>query len=230
MCWVEEAQTISKISIHAPAWGATSSGMAGCHGHGDFNPRSRMGSDAYQALVSAQGDIFQSTLPHGERLWRRRSSESPVIFQSTLPHGERPPSLDSMPATRLFQSTLPHGERQSSGRIISPVKISIHAPAWGATRQRHRRRHRTSHFNPRSRMGSDEHRHDAGADLSISIHAPAWHQFQSTLPRGIPSPRHDAGADPFQSTLPHGERLQQRTAYSAMWTISSVTANNVLLR
>ena len=215
MCWVEEAQTISKISIHAPAWGATSSGMAGCHGHGDFNPRSRMGSDAYQALVSAQGDIFQSTLPHGERLWRRRSSESPVIFQSTLPHGERPPSLDSMPATRLFQSTLPHGERQSSGRIISPVKISIHAPAWGATRQRHRRRHRTSHFNPRSRMGSDEHRHDAGADLSISIHAPAW----GATPEGA-----------FQSTLPHGERLQQRTAYSAMWTISSVTANNVLLR
>ena len=77
------------------------------------------------------------------------------------------------------------------------VAISIHAPAWGATGSSRQRRERSNHFNPRSRMGSDENRilpatrryvfqstlpHGERPDLlapesketEISIHAPAW--------------------------------------------------------
>ena len=76
---------------------------------------------------------FQSTLPHGERLYIDGHYEIVKMFQSTLPHGERPPSsLSSMRiggfnlrshtgsdvdrygyflSVGVFQSTLPHGER-----------------------------------------------------------------------------------------------------------------------
>ena len=99
------------ISIHAPAWGATTVTRA----------------------VGAVGDVFQSTLPHGER-----------------------------PPTRAKEPTM--------------FDISIHAPAWGATRPQVRPTVLRD-FNPRSRMGSDDH--------AVAL-------------RG--------GDVLFQSTLPHGER------------------------
>ena len=77
------------------------------------------------------------------------------------------------------------------------LPVSIHAPAWGATRLRQTsswarrrfnprarvgrdaeraaeivRRHR---FNPRARVGRDPHRRAAGDGMgTVSIHAPAW--------------------------------------------------------
>ena len=79
----------SQISIHAPAWGATDKDEAETHfkefqstlPHGErqdcdaftvtsfrnFNPRSRMGSDACFASTLTGRYLFQSTLPHGER-------------------------------------------------------------------------------------------------------------------------------------------------------------------
>ena len=63
-----------------------------------------------------------------------------AIFQSTLPHGERLIPLSKVQIGREFQSTLPHGERQSAQRAaLKETFISIHAPTWGATyRQRER--------------------------------------------------------------------------------------------
>ena len=59
-------QLVGCISIHAPAWGAAKSHAA----------------HSFRAL-------FQSTLPHGERLLLPEDTMLIMSFQSTLPHGER---------------------------------------------------------------------------------------------------------------------------------------------
>ena len=143
------------------------------------------------------------------------------LFQSTLPHGERPLHWLSAGLCLRFQSTLPHGERLHLD-LVDPivVKISIHAPARGATLS----------------CGL------WAILIIISIHAPARgatskaeakryiELFQSTLPHGERpiadkrnscqihfNPRSRTGSDrvlasqahepyQFQSTLPHGER------------------------
>ena len=145
------------ISIHAPAWGATSA-LEERVSTLEFQSTLPHGERQYGTSVSSLVSLFQSTLPHGERptatgLSRVRLNFNPrsrmgsdqfgvlsvldgIEFQSTLPHGERPPSLDSKPSTRLFQSTLPHGERRT---IYWTYLLCL----W--------------YFNPRSRMGSDSH-------------------------------------------------------------------------
>ena len=102
---------LPEISIHAPARGAT-----------------------YDTTVAGFKCVFQSTLPRGER---RPSTPSLIIreiFQSTLPRGERPAACISISSAAIFQSTLPRGERPCSGpEYRNSDKISIHAPARGAT-------------------------------------------------------------------------------------------------
>ena len=58
-------------------------------------------------------------------------------------------------ARYVFQSTLPRGERRElDASELESMTISIHAPARGATLRSLRLRLQ-SHFNPRSREGSD---------------------------------------------------------------------------
>ena len=99
---------------------------------------------------------FQSTLPHGERPISELPYTPGQEFQSTLPHGERRGGLFQLAKVALFQSTLPHGERPNILNIFNiDRKISIHAPAWGATPALFISSPMTGDFNPRSRMGSD---------------------------------------------------------------------------
>ena len=53
-------------------------------------------------------------------------------------------------------------------------KISIHAPAWGATHGLHVIEERTRDFNPRARVGRDVNLVELVRRVGISIHAPAW--------------------------------------------------------
>ena len=100
-----------EISIHAPAWGATA------------------GSLRYSLRV-----IFQSTRPRGAR-------QRGVLPAPPLPHfnprarvGRDPMSDFSSCREATFQSTRPRGARlRYMGVRKILVKISIHAPAWGAT-------------------------------------------------------------------------------------------------
>ena len=56
----------------------------------------------------------------------------------------------------IFQSTLPRGERQTRSSWVHAVKrISIHAPARGATTSALCMTLDNFDFNPRSREGSD---------------------------------------------------------------------------
>ena len=164
------------ISIHAPAWGATCYHDPYERRHSNFNPRSRVGSDPSMIRTLAAPYTFQSTLPRGERPANCASTVSDASFQSTLPRGERQRGYGGGRLLRQFQSTLPRGERLPILSMIPYVsRISIHAPAWGATRHKRDKRGWIKYFNPRSRVGSD---------VSCWMVSFEFSTFQSTLPRG----------------------------------------------
>ena len=144
------------ISIHAPAKGATTYVFAKLRQVLHFNPRSREGSDNSRAINPRMIERFQSTLPRRERPavtgYRSRKNR----FQSTLPRRERRPSRIARTISVLFQSTLPRRERhilflqyfldcvfqstlprrerrQRVNVVDKLIRISIHAPAKGAT-------------------------------------------------------------------------------------------------
>ena len=124
-----------------------------------------------------------------------------------------------------FQSTRPRGARQVANRkvidtpgvsIHAPawgatrrvcggglrMRVSIHAPAWGATRRRLGHSRDLDSFNPRARVGRDVNAKDLKAlhTGDVSIHAPAWGAtFSSRL--SVSSRAR------FQSTRPRGARL-----------------------
>ena len=122
------------ISIHAPARGATTHGEPGMAtakfqstlprgerrysgleeyaDKGDFNPRSREGSDLVQVILLTQLIKFQSTLPRGERLTELAELSRTLRISIHAP---------ARGAT-AFPCMLSHSHT-----------ISIHAPARGAT-------------------------------------------------------------------------------------------------
>ena len=76
---------------------------------------------------------------------------------------------------KLFQSTLPRRERPlPEDHFPDDAPISIHAPAKGATTPLFLLPPVLTHFNPRSREGSDKSEEEL---LNASL------EFQSTLPR-----------------------------------------------
>ena len=143
------------VSIHAPAWGATSirSPFSSCSLFQSTLPRGeRLSTFQYSRIRP----LFQSTLPRGERrntlfiIYFRSlvSIHAPTLgatsawslrsyyewFQSTLPRGERLRFAATFTFLLLFQSTLPRGERRHETIItFAEVNVSIHAPTWGAT-------------------------------------------------------------------------------------------------
>ena len=147
--------------------------------------------------------MFQSTRPHGARRnaqaeaqhCERVSIHAPArgatcesvafwligSFQSTRPHGARPHSVDLPDLIWGFQSTRPHGARHFvyCGGSGSSI-VSIHAPARGATFSPGVRATTPRCFNPRARTGRD-----------------------------VTSPTGKSKTYKFQSTRPHGARLQR---------------------
>ena len=143
---------MSRISIHAPAWGATDTVVD----HADAG-RISIHAPAWGATITLDKDgqalEFQSTLPHGERPAHVGAAGDGDLFQSTLPHGERLKVSRRRPISPRFQSTLPHGERHDDDSVLLGSEYD---------------------FNPRSRMGSDQLDLVLGVRVLISIHAPAW--------------------------------------------------------
>ncbi len=123
------------------------------------------------------------------------------LFQSTLPRGERPVSPSTQYAVGNFNPRSREGSDALPIETKVSKKISIHAPARGATHRDPFSCASRAYFNPRSREGSD----------GLLIRSKSHHYgFQSTLPRGerrkarARTVRRGGG---FQSTLPRGERL-----------------------
>ena len=121
-----------------------------------------------------------------------------------------------------FQSTRPRGARPADFDIDAPkLRVSIHAPARGATLSSYDIHTLYDGFNPRARAGRDygiDHRHNlttcfnprarAGRDAIKQGNVRELIQFQSTRPRGARHPvgQSLAGAVGFQSTRPRGAR------------------------
>ena len=122
------------VSIHAPARGATTA--VTCQ------------------LVS---DVFQSTRPRGAR--RRCTSIAccALQFQSTRPRGARRLIRHDVEYLHVFQSTRPRGARHvTSMRAARRARVSIHAPARGATSRPIGIQRQIRSFNPRAREGRDD--------------------------------------------------------------------------
>ena len=99
-----------------------------------FNSRSRVGSDRPPPTTTATPSSFQFTLPRGERHSSAAASVLEEAFQFTLPRGERPEfPLRCLRAELCFNSRSRVGSDSSYCQEVLRQRVSIHAPAWGAT-------------------------------------------------------------------------------------------------
>ena len=189
---------------------------------------------------------FQSTRPRGARLWYLRylrqsrtvSIHAPAwgatcvaarhpscrqSFQSTRPRGARRASGFDIRANIEFQSTRPRGARllHHAAHALGD-EVSIHAPAWGATRNAQQAAAQRVRFqSTRPRGARRLRRGTANHQSHVSIHAPAWgatvrNQVARLMPisfnprarvgRDNPSVSAQLAAYAFQSTRPRGAR------------------------
>ena len=119
------------VSIHAPAWGATYSPGPKKPPPSCFNPRTRVGCDG-----------------------RARR-----VFVRTVDVSIHAPAWGATPA---------------ADRVQQLRLVSIHAPAWGATYLAVSDDDALYRFNPRTRVGCDIEWEFPGVTSWVSIHAPAW--------------------------------------------------------
>ena len=127
--------------------------------------------------------MFQSTRPRGARPAPKHVTLCAGGFQSTRPRGARPVRLrKTAQETTKFQSTRPRGARRIQPPTQGDRRVSIHAPTWGATREK-----------PNSVI-----------ILAVSIHAPTW----GATCRSQPTHRRSR----FQSTRPRGARQRPHTS------------------
>ena len=99
-----------------------------------FNPRSRMGSDEAEAeKAEAEASFNPRSRMGSDDIWRPR--ESWGLFQSTLPHGER--RVKFIWGFKRYAVSIhapAWGATKAHLRLCYTELVSIHAPAWGATR------------------------------------------------------------------------------------------------
>ena len=144
-----------RISIHAPAKGATVVSAGPILTVVDFNPRPREGSDLLQGwpfsrrtnfnprpregsdvklLSKAMGCSISIHAPAKGATLQTVFSRTVVEFQSTPPRRERHTLGQLLFYLHQFQSTPPRRERLVVLCVSSTfLNISIHAPAKGAT-------------------------------------------------------------------------------------------------
>src|SRR5690606_12602028 len=152
-----------RVSIHAPAWGATST--AGWRGRerSSFNPRARVGRDPFPWVKARWAASFQSTRPRGAR---RRDAGRAVRATRVSIHAPAWGATWHYFWGAYFDYVSIHAPAWgATGRVQSFVRkaiVSIHAPAWGATGYYQAFASRQSCFNPRARVGRDVSRDPSG--------------------------------------------------------------------
>jgi len=139
-----------RVSIHAPARGATFEAMTGRE----------------VINVSIHAPARGATWLTGKLV--------PVLYVSIHAPARGATQMGQrMKAVDQFQSTHPHGVRHITMKNKNESSVSIHAPARGATIVGHLANAAQICFNPRTRTGCDfESRIDKGL-IDVSIHAPA---------------------------------------------------------
>ena len=115
--------------------GARLDRLAACSRQRCFNPRARVGRDAPLTSAPSTQQLFQSTRPRGARLFHRLCKDDDTeSFNPRARVGRDSVTSVVSVGNFPFQSTRPRGARlhqRLPRRII--VRVSIHAPAWGAT-------------------------------------------------------------------------------------------------
>ena len=123
----------SRISIHAPAKGAT-----------------------HFPSLQYHASKFQSTLPQRERLTASFSLVSTLRFQSTLPQRERPSQIVLIPLTEFISIHAPAKGATKSIQINGKYRFYFNPRSRkGSDEHNCKILQSVPNFNPRSRKGSD---------------------------------------------------------------------------
>ena len=139
---------------HAPVRGATGASFSRRSRAGSFNPRTRVGCDGDSSNAHQRAAWVSIHAP----AWGATRLPLPAFCRAKSFNPRTRVGCDSFSnptgcTFRQFQSTHPRGVRPSPDRTPSvPDCVSIHAPAWGATRAGRRNI----------------------LSIKVSIHAPAW--------------------------------------------------------
>ncbi len=123
----------ANISIHAPAKGATPHHPRLPLLPKHFNPRSREGSDTARPHMRPAMRNFNPRSREGSDAFSDWIDDPVYPFQSTLPRRERrifPMAFRTFPD---FNPRSREGSDMSTWTFPKTLKISIHAPAKGAT-------------------------------------------------------------------------------------------------
>ena len=186
------------VSIHAPAWGATSrpavlwcglwfqsthprgvrhpapvlSGLS----HARFNPRTRVGCDAMRSLRMVLPAVSIHAPAWGATLRSCDACRCAWGFNPRTRVGCDTPGKTYTFEQCLFQSTHPRGVRRLLLNISGfNIRVSIHAPAWGATSLDDGTVGEMGRFQSTHPRGVRQgHRATQRRGLDVSIHAPAW--------------------------------------------------------
>ena len=121
-----------------------------------FNPRAREGRDSSTMWTRPRASMFQSTRPRGARLKdhkdvtpRRRS------FNPRAREGRDCNVHNELGILRVSIHAPARGATDEASYIRPAASVSIHAPARGATPSAASRSARDTCFNPRAREGRD---------------------------------------------------------------------------
>ena len=215
----------NQVSIHAPARGATNFlRLCRCYGlfqstrpHGArraasksanacrcFNPRARTGRDAIEDGVLIDVSVSIHAPARGATKGEG-AFQLDMVFQSTRPHGARPIRQADSIRLQCFNPRARTGRDERGRSAPLGVKVSIHAPARGATESAswqliltvfqstrphgarpfaQRRPSSVRGFNPRARTGRDAGLFCLRFPFGVSIHAPARGATQAINPQG----------------------------------------------
>ncbi len=100
------------VSIHAPAWGATSSTPRSSRKATGFNPRPRMGGDWYFAVTAYNADAVSIHAPAwGATVIRHQNSTVLLVSIHAPAWGATVVLRNLKKDICMFQSTPPHGGR-----------------------------------------------------------------------------------------------------------------------
>ena len=103
---------VSRISIHAPQWGATSPSSRVTLRTSNFNPRTPVGCDGGYWRVHMDNDLFQSTHPSGVRPYLAIICVALIVISIHAPQWGATLRCSLSSVSYPFQSTHPSGVRQ----------------------------------------------------------------------------------------------------------------------
>ena len=144
------------ISIHAPAWGATRWRLTNTNEQEISIHAPAWGATRSKITTAIFLIYFNPRTRMGCDASRPLPPPLPLAFQSTHPHGVR--HLEAL-CQDCHNKISIHAPAWGATAVASnsfPINsISIHAPAWGATSSETSALNIRLNFNPRTRMGCD---------------------------------------------------------------------------